>query len=222
MNEFQLPTLTTRTAVVGRTGSGKTVAGMWVLSKSRFDIQPFILIDYKRDELISRITRAREITFKDKLPKQPGVYVIRPLPGQEEQLEDWFWRVWQHEQLGLYIDEGYSVPAQSAAWRSILTQGRSKRLPVIALSQRPSWVSRFIFSEADYIACFQLNHVDDRKRIQEYVPKGQMNMDARLPPFHFYWYDVKQDATFVMQPVPETDLIIEDIERRLAPKRKVS
>ncbi len=222
MAEFTLPGLTDRVAVVGRTGSGKTVAGVWLLSVSRFDIQPFIVLDYKRDKLIGEITRAKEIGFKSKLPTDPGIYVLRPLPGQEDELEEWMWRLWAHEQTGIFVDEGYSIPQQSKAWQAILTQGRSKQLPVIALSQRPARVSRHVFSEADFLAVFQLNHLEDRKTIQEYAPKGQLNMDERLPPYHFHWYDVKQDAAFVIQPVPEASVILATIDAKLTPKRKVA
>lgn len=220
--DFKLPTLSQHVAVVGRNGTGKTFAGMWLLSKSRFDVQPFIVIDSKQDELIAGLDRIRELSFKDRLPTEPGLYKISPLPGQEEALDEWLWRVWGHENTGLYVDEGYSIPATSQAWRAVLTQGRSKRLPVTALSQRPSHVSRFIFSEASYFAVFQLNHIDDRKRILEYIPKDKVNMDARLPEYWFNWYDVKQNAAFVMRPVPDGAEIQDTIDRRLTPKRKVA
>jgi hypothetical protein len=219
MADFRLPNETQRLAVLGRTGSGKSQLGVWALSMSPFDRQPYTVIDWKGEQLIADSDRIREIKLGE-VPKQPGLYVVRPLPGDEDKLEAWLWKLWSAERQGLYIDEGYSISPRSPALQAILTQGRSKRLPVIALSQRPSWISRFILSEADFFAVFQLNDKNDRQRIQALTPKERMNVDERLEPYHCNWYDVGQDEVFKMKPVPDAQTILDRIDTRLSPKRK--
>lgn len=217
---FRLPNETHRTAVFGRTGSGKTRLGSWLLSRAPFDKVPYVVLDWKGEELFTRTDRIREIGMKE-VPKKPGLYIMRPIPGDEDAIEAWLWEAWKRERVGLYVDEGYSIPQRSRALQAVLTQGRSKRLPVIYLSQRPSWISQFVFSEADFYYIFPLNKLADRQRVQEMVPGDRLDVAQRLPPYWSYCYDVAQDAVFHVQPVPGDDEILNVIDTRLAPKRKV-
>lgn len=219
MNNFALPSVTHRTCVVGRTGSGKSQFGFWLLSVSPFDRQPYTVIDWKGEKLVAESDRIREIRLGE-IPKHPGLHVVRPIPGDEDKLEAWLWKLWAAEKQGLFIDEGYAIDPRSKALQAILTQGRSKRLPVIALSQRPSWISRFILSEADFFAVFQLNDKEDRKRIQSLVPREKMDLDAELPRFQCKWYDSAQGQVFDMLPAPDAQTILDRIDSRLSPKRK--
>lgn len=221
-SKFRLPNLTQHVGVFGRNGSGKTRLAFWLLSKARFDKQPFIVLDWKGEELFTLTDRVRELKLTDALPKHPGVYIIRPLPGQDEIVEKWLWKVWANEKIGLYVDEGYSIDQRSEGLQAILTQGRSKRLPVIYLAQRPSWISRFVISEATFLSIFSLNDRFDRQRLQAVVPYERINLNNRLPEYHSYWYDVGQDADFVLAPVPSDDELLDEFDRRLAPRRKVT
>ena len=217
-NDFRLPNLQQRVAVIGRTGSGKTRFGIWLLSHAAFDKQPFVVVDYKGDDLIGGIDRMREIGPKE-VPKHPGLYVIRPLPNMGEEVENWLWKIWQRENIGLYVDEGYALP-NKGAFQAILTQGRSKHLPVICLTQRPSWLSRFVFSEADFYAIFHLNDRRDKLTVQAFTPKERMDLKNRLPDYHSYWYDVGRDNVAIIQPVPSDDEILDRIEAKLKPRRR--
>ncbi len=222
-NDIRLPGLTHRTAIIGRTGSGKTRFGTWILSISPFDKQPYVIIDHKREGLFERIDHIKEIGYNE-IPKQPGLYLLQPdlrFDDHEDALDAWLLRALDREKVGLYIDEGASIAPRSRAFRAVLSQGRSKHVPVITLTQRPREVSRSIFSEADFFSFFQLSIEDDRKTAQSYAPKSRINLDEKLPDFHSYWYDVVRDAVFKMGPVPSDNEILDMIDFRLAPKRKV-
>lgn len=218
MPDFRLPTNQQRVAVIGRTGSGKTQFGAWLLSHAPFDRQPYVVIDYKGDELLGAIDRIREIGLKE-VPKHPGLYTIRPLPSEEIDVENWLWKIWQKEKIGLYVDEGYALP-DKGAFQAVLTQGRSKRIPVICLTQRPTWVSRFVFSEADFYAVFHLNDHRDRLTVQAFTPKERMDLRNRLADYNSYWYDVGKDKVFQLQPVPDAGVIVDSIDSRLTPKKR--
>lgn len=222
MNAIRLPSLSQHTAVLGTNGTGKTRLAFWLFGKAQFDIQPFIVLDFKLEELFARSDRMRELDFKDALPKQPGAYIIRPLPGQEDEIEKWLWKVWQHENIGLYVDEGYGIDPRSNALQAVLTQGRSKHLPTMYLSQRPAWISRFVVSEATFLSVFRLNDVDDRKRVQSFIPKEKADVSARLPEYHSLWYDVGKNDLKVISPVPSDDELLDRLDKRLSPKRKVA
>ena len=215
-NDFLLPTTSQRTVIVGRTGSGKTQFATWLLSNAPFDRQPYVIVDYKRDALLNMSKRIREIGYNE-LPKHPGLYIIHPDPSHDEIMENWLYRIWRHGRIGLYFDEAYMVPNKKA-FPAVLTQGRSLHIPAIVVSQRPVWLSRFAFSEADHFAVFHLNDLDDRRTISRFLPEGAV--EERQPEYHSIWYDVPRDQLFRLQAVPEGSSILETIEARLAPRRR--
>lgn len=219
MNKFRLPRTDQRTAVFGRTGSGKTVFGTWLLSHAAFDQQPYIIVDYKGDKLLGQ-TGAVEIGLKERIPKRPGLFIVHPRPKtDDDEMEAFLWKVWAQEDVGLFFDEMYVLPNKGAL-QAILTQGRSKHLPAICLSQRPVWVSRMVTSEADFFAIFRLKHPDDRKTVDGFVGANVASEVLTLPKYHSLWYDVGEDATFKMLPAPSEDSILDRFEERLKPKRK--
>lgn len=197
-----LPGPTSRTAICGSTGSGKTFAGVWHLSRADFHLRPWFLIDYKRDKLLGQLG-ATVIDHHKALPTLPGLYLVQPMP--DDTLEDFFWKVWRQEYCGLYIDEGYMVGNRNRAFRACLTQGRSKHIQMITLSQRPVWMDRFVFSEAEYFQIFRLNDLRDYDTLQSMI---SCDIKSRLPKFHSRWYDVGADMGVEFSPVPtRADLI---------------
>lgn len=220
--DFRLPSVSDRLLVAGRTGSGKTRMGAWVLSEAPFDQQPYVVVDYKGEDLFAMTDSIREIGYRDVL-KHPGLYILRPRSDEAEAVEAWLWKIHARERTGLFIDEGYGIAPRSGALQAILTQGRSKRIPVIYLAQRPAHISAFVASEASHFSVFALSKKDDRDRIRDYLTQEQndaVDLEAALPDFHSHWFDVKRNRHFVMQPVPGDDDILNRIEDRLQPKRR--
>jgi hypothetical protein len=211
----RLPGATHRLAVVGRTGSGKTQAAVWHLSNADFDRRPWVVIDYKNDELINAIGRAQWIDY-DTIPDKPGIYILKVLPGDEELLSRWFRNVWETEGIGIYVDEGYMIDRNDKWFNACLTQGRSKHIPMIVLSQRPVWLSRFVFSEADFFQVFDLTHVDDMRKVKEYIrDDDRQQLEKPLRNYHSFYYDVGKKRLETFAPVPEGDVILAEIDRRL-------
>lgn len=222
---FRLPRTDEHVAILGCTGSGKTTLASWVLSKSPFDRMPYIAIDYKNDDLLAQIGRLKQLDLSEPIPEKPGLYVVRPLPSDIDEMEKWLWKVWEKGHTGLYIDEAYLLPNKEAI-KNILAQGRSLRIPVIAASQRPVDVPRSIFTEASHIAVFRLNDKRDKKTVGEFTPDGML--DRRLPDYHSFWYSVKDHSAddlvpyHVLSPVPQAEKIVEKINERLAPDYKIT
>ena len=217
-----LPTLKQRVAVIGKTGSGKSVFGMWLLSRAAFDEQPFVIVDYKHDELIEQIPYAEVIGYDD-LPKKPGIYILRPHPSEEEQTEGFLRKVWERGRVGLFFDETAELPKHygKGALHACLTQGRSKRIPVIACTQRPTGVAPAIFTEADYFACFYLQKPEDVQSFARYTPWEPKAIIAnRLPPHHCRWYDSPRDVALTLRPCPSDEIILDTFEERLGAMRK--
>lgn len=214
---FQLPTNQHRVAVMGSTGSGKTQFGFWLLSLAPFDKQPYIIFDYKRETLFTQTDRIKEIALGE-LPKQPGVYIVRMMPAQLSEVNDYLLKIWDHENVGVFFDEAYMLPDKDGL-SAILTQGRSKNIPAIILTQRPAWISRFVFSEANHYAVFRLNDLDDRKTVRRFLPPDT-DLTSDLPDYHSLWYTVGKRVAVPMSPVPGEAELLERLESRLAPKDK--
>ncbi len=216
---LNFPNDTQHHSIIGANGSGKTQAAMWFLSRRNFLAKPWIIYDWKYEDLIAEVENTQEISVFDKIPDRPGLYVVHPEPDQTDAVDVQFRQIWQQENTGVYIDEGYMVGARSGAFRSLLSQGRSKHIPMIILSQRPAWMDRFVFTESQFFSVFRLQHRDDIKAIEQFVPnpdpEKQHPLEERLPEFWSYYYDVKANELAKMEPVPDRELIIQTFNSRL-------
>lgn len=216
---LELPGPADRTIIVGQTGSGKTWLGVWLLSHQAIDRRPWVVIDYKREELFRQLGRhawRSILTPASPPPKKPGLHLIQPLESDDDAMDAFLWRIWKRGNIGLYIDEGMMIPAgRGSAMRAILTQGRSLRLPVIALSQRPVEIDRYFFSEAQYFAEFFLMDREDRKTLTRYTPFDADDVPAA---HHCYWYDSKRRAVSYLAPVPDRETFLARLRSR-APRR---
>ena len=222
--DFQFPRSDQRTFVSGRTGSGKTVFGLWLLANQDLDKRPWFLFDYKLDPHLKQITRTRDFKLHEKIPTKPGLYHVKPeLRSDDEQVELLLRRIWREGEIGIYFDEGYSVPQGpwNSSFRTLMTQGRSLRIPIITLTQRPAWIDKFAVSEADFYAIFHLNQRVDRKRVEELLPDDLgVSFDERLDEYCCRWYDVNRNWLCELLPAPKPEQSIAAIEAKLRPKRK--
>lgn len=199
---FRFPGGDSRTTVIGATGTGKTTCGVWLLSSQRFDKRPWVVIDFKREQIFDAVgfPPIKQISLSAKPPKKPGgLYLLSPRPDEDERLDEWLWRVWEQGDIGLFVDEAALMP-NGEAFRAILQQGRSKRIPVIACMQRPVDVKRALFSEASYFCIYRMQDARDYKIVQGFAPAEISTSQRR---HHWRWYDVQNHELLNMLPVPK-------------------
>lgn len=211
----RLPGNMDRLTEIGCTGSGKTVAALWQLSKKDFKEMPWVILDFKREDFND--VRARKIGYE--IPEDGGLYIIQPRLDEKKKLENFLWKVWDSRGIGIYIDEAYMVEYMESnePFIAILTQGRSKHIPMINLAQRPAWISRFVISEAQYIQVFDLTDLRDYETLENFMPK----LEGRtLPTYHSWYWDVRQKQLVQFSPVPPKEEIIAAINRKLF-RRKI-
>ncbi len=229
-DEFYWPKSDEHVAVVGRNGTGKSQLGFFLLALRDLKKRAVVVLDYKREQLFRSLKNARYIGLGDRLPKEPGLYVAHAqYKSDDDAVENLLWRILDREKMGVFVDEGYMLPnnGQSTAYMGILTQGRSKRIPAITLSQRPVRVHSFAFSEASHIAVFDLNRKRDWQTIAEnteddftdWLPE---EFAGGLPPYHARWFTVKNQSQkrFILRPVPPADEIAASIDAQLVPVRR--
>lgn len=223
---FTFPASDEHTTIVGRNGCGKTQLGCFLLAKRDLQNERWIALDFKGDELLNSLDRA-EYLDGNKIPKQSGLYIKQFRRAAEDEINDFLWNVWEAENTGVYVDEGYFVPqGEDGAFKGLLTTGRSRRTPVITLTQRPVRVSRFAFSEVSHLAVFDLNDRRDWRTLDEVLPQGftewlpSKYAGPKLPKYHARWYSVKSDGRYIIEPVPDAETIRDMIDDQLEPKRK--
>lgn len=214
------PNDTEHAMFIGRNGSGKTTAGLFDLSFQDWERKPWIIVDFKGDEYIQKIGKMDGVVNLKwgQEPGKKGLYIIRPRPDQIEPLDDLLWYIHHRRNVGIYFDEGHPM-SKSDALNTLLSQGRSLRIPCRICTQRPSWISRFCFSEANYFQIFSLTDRRDRKTVQEFVPVERIDLEEPLPPYNSWWYDVKRDRAHHLLPVPPAQAILNTFRHRLEPRR---
>jgi len=212
MDNATLPNTKDRLTVVGQTGSGKTHGALWHLSKFDLKNQRWIIFNFKNEELINSIPMIREIGYE--IPSKPGLYIVRPSINDEERLTEFLWSIWAANNVGCFFDEGYMIEFIGAVkpYIAILTQGRTKHIPVITLIQRPVGVTRFAFSEAQYIQVFDLMDFRDYEVTENYMPSVY---ELNLPEFHSWYWEVKRKKLVQFSPVPNIDEIFSTIKGKL-------
>lgn len=204
-DDFRIPGAADRTVVIGATGSGKTTFAAWLLSKQRFDRRPWVCLDFKNEELWDMVgkTTMRELKLGH-MPGKLGLYRMRVDPGYDDEMEDWFWRVRRRGNVGIFCDEVANIP-QRRAFKALLRQGRSLRIPIISCTQRPVDVDREVFTESGYKSVFRLEDVRDYQIIQGFTRRAAI--DRPLPEYFSYWYDSRRAKLSILRPVPGPDIV---------------
>lgn len=201
-----------RHAIVGTTGTGKTRAALFYLSLKDYTDRPWIIYNFKGEEDIDNIPFARPIDLT-RIPNVPGIFVVKPLPHETEEVEAQMWEIWKRGNMGVYVDEGYMIGSNNRAYRALLTQGRSKNIAMMNLSQRPVFMDKFVFTETDFWNIFEQGSDSDEKKIKEYIRR---DIDTTsLPPYHSYYFDKKSKTLTPLQPVPDLPEIYDTFRARL-------
>ncbi len=214
-SQIRLPGPTNRTTVIGRTGSGKSQFASWLLSTQNFDAMPWVIVDFKDEDkdIINQIDGVILIDYSV-VPDKPGLYMLKPMDG-DDGLDEWLWKVYYKGGIGLMFDEVFPIGQHSKPFNTILMQGRSKHIPVIVCTQRPSNISVYCFSEASYYMIFDLTKIGDRKKVSEEI--SQIPRSYQLPEYHSYYYDVSGKYLEKLGPAPDAQIILSRIAKKMPP-----
>lgn len=215
------PGPTDRTYVAGTTGEGKTQFSSWLLSYQDFDRRPWLIFDYKREKLFRQLERLGAIRASIKpggrIPKAPGLYLVRAMEDDANAVDDMLWAAWSRGNLGLYYDEGRMIPGgPGSGSRAIQIQGRSKRISTICCNQSPLNIDPEFKRQAGFFALFFMPDRDDRKEMRRYIPG--YDPDVEHPRYQAVWYDCSRRVHVLLPPAPDAASILARIEAR-APRR---
>ena len=137
-------------------------------------------------------------------------------------------QIWERGNIGLFCDEAALIPRKKA-FKAILRQGRSKRIPVIACTQRPVDCEREVFSESQYRALFGVEDMYrdlpvirglfGEKDIREALARRDQlaarhtrdrDMRGRYP----IWFDARRKDLTILQPAPEPRTVAADLRAK--------
>lgn len=222
---IRLPTDQNRLAIYGATGSGKTYAAIEHLSVSDFTDKPWIIVDFKRDDVIAEIPFTQYMPVSGKIPERTGIYIVQPDPWQDSEVDELLMRIWKSGYCGVYIDEGHMLDPRGPGLRAVITQGRSKHIPMIHLSQRPKWISKHVMTEPEFHRIFRLQDPDDIKYVSRFTDKNifrnpETGEPLHLPDFHSYYHDVGLHTTHTLKPGPNLNTLISRFAKRLERRKR--
>lgn len=203
-----------RALSIGQTGSGKTTFNRWLLE--RLPETPVVIYDTKHDGKFDELEKTRVVESiegaEEAMADLECDYVIfRPPPVITSNPVSLDKLLQYHEEnwrgIDAYIDEVYHFHRGAYAGpglNGLYTRGRSRGITTIASSQRPSSVSKFLFSETQIFYVFALYLDDDLKRIAGFIPG--FDKLPRAPKHKFYVYrQGQEDEPKLMGPVPVSD-----------------
>lgn len=203
------PDLTEHIAFAGRTGSGKTIGAIDMLSRriqptavTKGRPFPWVIIDQKRDENLASLPHDR-LGVSAKILPDTGLHIVRPkLDGSDKQdVEDLLRRIFERKRCGLFMDEGH-LHGVSPAIRMFMVAGRARHCPVMWLSQRAAQIDPFIWSQCTYYRCYALQGPNDQRRFYENY--GFKYEDPEK--YYSYYYDGNLGRTFLLQPSSSIDV----------------
>jgi hypothetical protein len=169
MKPFDLPP-GNRIAICGMSGSGKSTLARRILAHSDYR---WIIFNPKRGRTYDRLTDLTTLTRINERALRKGLrdnrYVLLNF-GNEWDYDDMdellLWLIEEYEEFGICIDEAYTMHSGGRAGpglMGLITRGRELKQSLVCCTQRPSWCTPFIFSEANYLAEFKLRRLADRR-----------------------------------------------------------
>jgi hypothetical protein len=191
-----------RLIVVGSSGSGKTTFARRVLTASPYHwviFNPKGTPAYKRLSPHNNLTRINERELKRSITEKK--YTILDLPtswnykAQDDLVK---WLTDEFVNIGILFDELYTIHHRGIAGPGLdglVTRGREINQTFLGLSQRPKFISKFLFSEANAIVEFKLLLLDDRKVIYENT--GERIALSKRENHDFIYFDLDADRATI-------------------------
>ena len=143
-----------RIAIIGKTGSGKTV-----FAKSIFHrYQRSVFFDPKRENSDLGIACSRlDDVFRHCTGSSFHV-VYQPFDLNEEMFNEFCRRCFQHGNMTIIMDEVYFIcfPRVSEWHEKLIRMGRSRGIGLVHLTQRPSYIDNLILSESEHFIIYRL------------------------------------------------------------------
>lgn len=150
-----------RVTFVGATGSGKTYLAKHFLQHQN----RCLVIDPKHTFRLNGYGTRRPL-FGDS-------FRVIYRPDDDAKLAKYIFSLWSEGDVTIYCDELATLserfPESTETLGDVARTGREKRVSLWVALQRPRWVPRIFFTEAEVFFIFRLRSGDDRKYLAEFA-----------------------------------------------------
>lgn len=195
--------------IAGATGSGKSVLAGWLLKRSP---GRWVILNPKHTAAYSDlpdsfVVKSLDMAAIEKSMMKNRFTIVNPdsREANPDTMDDFIMDLHQGwKNIGLCCDELYAIHKGNGfagpgllGW---LTRGRELKQSFIGITQRPCYISQFLFSESDYICSLMLRLPADRKRFHAMTDKAEFL--TQLPETHWYWLDASSYDFKHYGPVP--------------------
>jgi hypothetical protein len=176
-----------RVVFVGATGFGKTFLAKHFLAK----LNRVLVIDPKHTFKLDNFKRARQLPFNAGALLNGNIdfhIIYRPRLADDMDLAMLIYKLNKMKDVTIYCDELSTLAEQFGETTSMLADvvrtGRERHVAVWSALQRPRWIPRVFFTEAEVMFQFNLRSGDDRSYMAQFV--GAEVID-QIDKFNF-WY----------------------------------
>ena len=205
-----------RWAVVGKTGSGKSVFAKWLLKGWRSKnwrilvIDPYLRFAHEYAEKPEEATLDKPFVLKGaSLLQNCPVMLYKPdLPGwRDAGLSGLLQQCVNEGGVVVDIEELKAIATASSippGLSELYTAGRKAPAPVISQTQSPHRVPSDMLAQSEWIAAFRLNRLVDREYMAEYM--SDMRVEAPIQQKYAFWlYHEGDDRATFFRPLPEKE-----------------
>lgn len=199
-----------RVLAAGRSGSGKSTLARWLLTRSPLK---WVILNPKGTKAYDELPDTAKINSLDmgkieKALKDRRVRYVIVNPNSSEikpdVMDDFILELHNSwTSVGLCCDELYTLHKNGVAGQGLiawLTRGRELKQSFLGLTQRPAWISQFLFSESNFILGMSLNLQKDRNRMYEMTEKEEYR--KKLKALDWLWYNTDTEDLNYFGPVP--------------------
>lgn len=201
-----------RCAAIGMTGSGKStiLAAMWAVDRGQrllidvndaYELGPDALRDPGG---VCYAERLRDVDFRART-----IHFV-PRAQAERQFDDLYAAIYDRGHLTVWLDESYGPTTANRAprWlRTVITQGRKRKIRHLAATQEPMNVLPVIYSQAEHVFLFRLTGRPDE--LGRLSPRFGLSVQElgdelqRLPDFGYLRASTSAPgAVYRMPPLP--------------------
>jgi ABC-type dipeptide/oligopeptide/nickel transport system ATPase component len=170
-----------RVVIVGATGSGKTVLAKHFLER----LNRVLVVDPKHTFRLDGFKIRRTLPALGQRWKM----IFRPGPSDDFEMGDLFSRMFKIKNCTIYCDElatmSEKFPYATEVLADIARTGRERHVSVWTALQRPRWVPRVFFTEAESIFIFNLRGEDDRDYMSKFT---DAIVKEPIEKFTFWYY----------------------------------